>query len=231
MPELSIDLFAEARDTEAAQYRLLAAFQAVQTAFRETRIFPHLSRLVRLHRELTGFLDELDRHEFRGDVRGIDWERGVLTFENETPPLLAADLARWAMPQLTECLYEGRTLYDFVDEHTELRVVGLLPPYREEGFLILETKKGVPMALRYRVSALSGPGHRYRVLHTTPAEAELDPIAPPGSWKESLRAANPDLPAPATLCLDVDLDFPVHETLLPVGKRKLLKWVVENAEC
>jgi hypothetical protein len=235
-PALTLQHFAAASDEEAARYRILAGLQEARHAFARTRVYPHLADLIRLRRALTLFLEGVDqfREARPGRVTGVDWEAGTLLrdAEDEDPPLLAEGLARWALPLLTDVLDEGRTLFEFVDEHAALAAIGLLPPYQQEGYLLVPDGDGAGglLALRYAVSVLADESGRYRSLRTTPVVADLPPLAPPLAWKEALMAAFPDLPAPATFRLDTDVPFPVEETVLPVAKRKLLRLITDRGE-
>ncbi len=150
----------------------------------------------------------------------MDWEAGRLVRRGPEAPL-AVGLARWALPQVEAAITEGRTLYEFVSERAALRAVGLVPPYRDEGFLLVRDDAAV-CVLRYRMSPLAAPDGPYRALRTVPVDAVLDPLAPPTAWKAALAAMAPDLAAPAAFRLDAEVDLPVDATLVPVAKRKLL---------
>lgn len=226
MTPLTLDLFARAADPEAARYRVLAGLQAARRRFARNCVYPTLGRLVALHRGLQAVLDGANRVEARATGRAVDvdWEAGRIVHEPGVEAPLALDLARWAMPRLSGAIEEGQALYDFAAEHAALAPVGLVPTYHAEGFLLLDAEAGL-RALRYEVSALAGADGRYRSLRTASVDVRLDPLAPPRAWKEALAEVAPDLPAPATFCLRADLDLPVEETLLPIGKRKLLAFV------
>lgn len=232
MTTLTIDLFAAASDAEAAQYRILAGLRDAQHAFSRNRVYPHLADLIRVRRGLRALLDGLDEYnELRpGRLSGIDWEAGTLLYdaEEEDPPLLASDLAQWAMPLLTEAIEEGRTLFEFVDGRSGLEAVGLIPSYQAEGYLLVPQDGGGLGTLRYRVSVLADSHGRYRSLRTTPVPVALSPLAPPQAWKQALIDAHPDLPNPATYRLAADVQFPVEETMLPIAKRKLLRLVTDH---
>ncbi|MDX1439226.1 MAG: hypothetical protein R3284_04920, partial [Rubricoccaceae bacterium] len=142
--------------------------------------------------------------------------------DGETP-LLAEELAQWALPQLSTVIEEGRLLFEFVDAHAHLEAIGLLPAYLNEGYLVIPQENGPLLVLQYTVSALTGNDGRYRTLRTRSVDAELAPLMPPSAWKEALADVDPDLPTPAAYHLDVDMFFPMQETLLPIAKRKLLR--------
>lgn len=235
MPALSLDLFVAACDAEAAEYRIRAGLLEAHRAFVHNHVYPHLGDLIGLRRTLAALVDGADRvHEgLPGRVVGVDWEEGAVVHEKaelDGPPLLALELARWALPLVDAVIEEGRTLYEFVDAHAALEAVGLVPAYQREGFLLVPEPAGGWLALRYAIGALTGAGGPYRALWTSPVDVDLDPLAPPAVWKEALVAACPELPTPAAFRVETDVPFPVEETVLPVAKRKLLRLVAAQGE-
>ena len=222
MPPLTLDLFAAAADPEAARYRILGGLQRARDAFRRYHIYPHLGQLVGLQGGLRAVVEGAARVERSGagPAVGVDWEAGRVVHAGPPAPLAVA-LGRWALPRIEEAVEEGRALYEFAAAHADLAAVGLVPAYRDEGFLAARAGDRVHV-LRYHVSALTGADGRYRGLKTAPVDVSLDPLAPPQRWKAQLAEACPDLPTPALFRLDTDVDLPLAETLVPVAKRKLL---------
>ena len=224
MTPLTLALFDHARDAESARYRVLAGLAEAHDAFTRNRVSPHLGGLIRLHAGLRALLNNADAVRPLGPAVGVDWEAGRLVREEAAPAPLAVDLARWALPRIEAALVEGRTLYEFADEHAEIQAVGLLPGYRSEGFLLVADGAHVT-ALRYHVSPITGPDGRYQALRTSRVDVALDPLEPPQAWKSALARAAPDLACPAAFRLRAEVDLPVEETLVPVAKRKLLGMV------
>ena len=233
MSALDLRLFTAATDVEAAQYRILAGLRESRAAFARTRVYPHLGDLVRLRRGLRDLLDGVDalQGSRSGPVREIDWEAGAL--RREAPdldgerPLLAAPLARWALPHLGTVIDEGRALYEFADEHAVLEAVGLVPPYQREGYLLVRDEGGAWRALRYRVAAVATEGdERYHAVSTQPVDVECHPLSPPAACKAALTEAYPDWPAPATFHVATAVPLPLEATVLPVVRRKLLRLLV-----
>lgn len=220
MYALSIDLFDTAADPEAAEYRILSGLRTARAAFRGLRVEPHFRDAVALHRALSALLDRASALEGSGPVTGVDWDEGRLLRDRGRAPL-ALELAGWALPLVGELVAEGRAVYEFAAEHAELSAVGLVPAYRDEGFLLVEDGAGL-RALRYRVSPLAGPSGHYRALRTSALEVDLDPRGTPSGWKARLSEAVPELPMPAAFRLAADVDLPVEATLVPLAKRKLL---------
>lgn len=234
MSALHLNLFAAATDAEAARYRVLAGLKEAHTAFVRSLVYPHLADLIRLRRALRDLLDGVEhyREGRTGRIKGVDWESQEVLFDppDGEAPLLAEDLAHWALPQLTKVIEEGRTLFEFVDEHAALEAVGVVPAYQDEGYLILPDEAGNLFVLRYTMSALTGEDGKYRSLRTRPVAADLPPLAPPRTWKVRLVERYPDLPRPATFRLDADVAFPLEATMLPIAKRKLLRMISDRGE-
>ena len=140
MPALTLDLFAASTDAEASRYRILAGLRTVRGAFAHSEIYPHLADLIALRSDLAAFIDGVEAHRASapGRVIGVDWDRGTLVTDGESaPPILAHELAMWALPEIDALIAEGSTLYEFVDAHAQLSVVGLVPAYRSEGVLVV----------------------------------------------------------------------------------------------
>ena len=220
MSTLSLSLFDDARDAEATRYRVLAGLASARSAFTDCRVAPHLSDLVALHRGLSALVSGADAVARPGAVVDVDWQAGRLVRERVPAPL-AVGLARWALPHVEAAIVEGRTVYEFAAEHAALEAVGVVPSYRDEGFLLIRDDAAVHV-LRYRISPLAEADGRYRALRTTRLDTALDPLASPHVWKATLVKEAPDLAAPAAFCLQAEIDLPVEETLVPVAKRKLL---------
>jgi hypothetical protein len=232
MTELNLSLFTTARDLELAQYQILSGLQQARQAFSRTEVYPHLAQLIRLHqslREVRARLDALDSAQ-RGELKGIDLEAGELVYEppDHASPLLFDALSEWALPHLEEVIDEGRAIYEFVDEHTKIGAVGIVPAYQNEGYLLVpDIRKGSFCTLRYALSIFTSEDTRYRTLRTSLVEKLPLAVlaATPHELKRALAEAYPELPNPAAYLLQTDIQFPLEETILPVAKRKLIQYL------
>ncbi|MEM8556255.1 MAG: hypothetical protein AAGG50_00270 [Bacteroidota bacterium] len=231
---LTLDLFAS-DDAELVQYRLLAGLQRARQAFDQTRVYPHLADLIRLRRALLDLRGQAEalRNAQPGRIQRIDWEKQEVVYERpDLPPVLPMDdLVDWTLPRLTTAIEEGQAIYEFVEQHTAIEAVGVVPTYQDEGYLLVPTTDGY-RAVRYTVSVLVGTDadagcERYRSLRTS--EVPLPAAATePGACKHALAQHHRDLPNPATYCIRADLDVPTEATLMPVAKRKLLHYLASG---
>jgi hypothetical protein len=233
MESLNLELFTGAvDDVERTQYQILAGLQQAQSAFEEQRVYPHLGRLVKLHGALLTVLKRSEnfRTPETGHIAGIDWDEKSISYEwpelEDTEMAVVEDLIRWALPQIRTTIEEGRSVYEHVEDNTELETVGIVPSYVQEGYLMVpEHDEDVIHVLRYELSIIQEEGEKHRALRTvhckTVSEDGLD--VHPSNIKLDLLKERRDLPNPATYFSNTDLNVPYKETLLPVVKRRLIR--------
>ncbi len=235
MDALGLDFFLTAgKDLEAAQYRFLGGLKNVRRAFKHNIIYPHLGRLIGLHDSLVTLIDKVEgmRDSLPGVVRDLDLENYAVIYDKEQLDddqfKLLEDLIRWALPFIQEAIEEGRTIYEFVEENMTLEEVGIIPSYVKEGYLLVpDRSERVLHILRYELSIFSGNEERYQSLKTTHVKSVQHGAveASPSTIKLDLVTEHRELPNPATYHFVTELEFPFNETLLPVAKRKLMRYL------
>lgn len=235
MRGLHLDQFMRAsEDFEGAQYRILSGLQHVRDAFARNVIYPHLGALVSLYESLNAVLKQMDalRSKQMGTPKHLDLEASRIVYEK--PPLgpnelaQVEDLIRWALPLIQEALEEGRTIFEFVEEHLHLEEVGIVPAYMEEGYLILpDGLQNKVHILQFTLSVFTKAQERFRSLRTSYVKSipQGDILRSPQSIKLDLLSEKRELPNPATYCFITDIDFPYEPTILPIAKRKLMQYL------
>jgi hypothetical protein len=225
------------RDVERAQYEVLGRLQQVRQAFSRNIVYPYLADLVKLYGSLQNIIDNLEhvRDQLSGEIMGVDLETPQVLRQQPTLGSGQIDhveeLIRWALPYVQDAIEEGRTIYEFVEDHLSLEEVGIVPSYTEEGYVILPDRKARQLhILRYTLSVFTRADERFRSLQTAYVKSlPRGYVAPsPRSIKLDLVDEQPDLPNPATYFIDTDLDFPYEETVLPVSKRKLMRYLARQ---
>jgi hypothetical protein len=236
MTALTLALFTQAQqDYEAAQYRILARLQQARQALHHNKLYPVMSELV----ELTSVLQtiETNKAQYRNvmpkDLRGVDFEKRTLVFENQPANEEGIEamfsLISWALPQLVELANESMEMFEFVMNQLELHVVGIMPIYKDEGYAIIaDPASSVYHILRYELSLFMAHDEQYRAMKTIEVQTRTQDslLNAPENIKLDLVHRYRDLPNPATYLLDVALDLPFAETILPVAKRKLMRQLV-----
>lgn len=225
-------------DFEQAQYCILGGLQQARQAFARSIIYPHLGELVKLHGTLRGIVEQLEgvRNAMPGRLSGIDAEAQRVVYREQElgheEVACVEDLIRWALPHLRETIDEGRTVYDFVEEHLHIEEVGIVPSYVEEGYLFLPDPQRAQLhILQYSLSVITRSDERFRTLKTTLVRSlpQRGVFPAPQSLKLQLVSENRELPNPATFFLSTEFDFPFEPTMLPIAKRKLMQHLAGQA--
>ncbi len=232
MSKLTLDLFTSgSQDPETKQYLVLQGLKEHYERFSHNRLYPDLAELIHLAEGLEALLQSHEDLQKRlpRSITDLDLEqKKVVTqpSEKEFPELnRMLDFINWALPLVRKAIEEGTTIYNFIDQHIAIEEVGILPVYRQEGYwFVPDLKAELLNLLRYEIALFSSSSERYRTLKTILLESVGEGAVKrsPESVKLSLMEKYHDLPNPATYCCQVDIDFPYHETILPVAKRKLL---------
>ena len=220
-------------DVESAQYRILGGLKQARKDFSNSVIYPALRELIQLRNALKEILEKLD--ELRdaatpGELKEVDLASQKLIYEkSQSAPDqfgVVEDLIRWALPRIEEAIEEGRTIYEFVEEHVHIEEVGIVPSYTAEGYLLVPDRRMYQVhVLQYSLSVFRSAGEQYRGLKTTPVKSvpQRAVHVPPQSIKLNLLSERRELPNPATYSCSTDLDFSFEQTMLPVAKRKLMR--------
>ena len=232
MRQLQLETFiGNFKDYESGQYRIIAGLQRAHEEFSHDRLYPTLAELIQLYQNLTEILRAGD--DFRRDlpkrIIGLDLSSQRVLHETLSMSREEIDaveeLMRWALPKIREAIEEGRTVYNFVEEHVALEEVGLLPSYVDEGYLLVpDSQEGLLHVVRYETSIFSNANQKFRNLKTQTIKSfplrSID--SSPWHVKQHLVSELVDLPNPATYAFTSEFDYPYTETLLPIAKRKLL---------
>lgn len=231
--QLSIDLFTSVRDdVEKRQYIVLGELKSISDEFQFYRVYPHLSRLIELRRilrDITARLSDL-RSKFPKRISKLDWvnrtiEHDVI-FASGTDVSAVEDLITWALPHIEKVIEEGVAIHEFVESELKVEQVGILPNYRDEGYLFVPDNQKKSLNLfRFEVSIFQSADDQYRALKTRFLKyLEQDKIKlSPGSIKLDLIREESELPNPATYAFETDLDFPFNHVIFPVAKRRLIQ--------
>ncbi|WP_242920218.1 hypothetical protein [Pontibacter liquoris] len=224
-------------DFEYKKYLLLAYLQAAKSEFGKQRLYPVFSDLIMHYRNLLQVKahKQLVYESFPQRISRADFEKLELVYEkivqdDETMQQLA-EIIEFAAPLFTSTLEEGKELYEFVERHLELSPVGITPMYRNEGYLFLEAFPGTETQVYvYRITMFENTYERYRGIHT-----ELLQIVRRGltqtheNLKVQLLRERQELPNPATFVAVSKIPVPLEQSLLPIAKRSLVKYVTGMA--
>ena len=118
-----------------------------------------------------------------------------------------------------------------MEEKINITPIGIIPQNIQEGFLFLSTSDTQStMVYHYRLSIFEKHDEKYRSIKTAYIDRWQRSLANTYEHikSELIRHRN-ELPNPAVYSIETILTFPVDETLLPIAKRSLVKYISSQA--
>lgn len=237
MNELPVNYLTEGLiDFEYKKYVLLAYLQHVSRHFDEQKLYPFLSDLIFHYQNLLSFQQakETVADSFPKRIKRIDLDNFRIEYERVMHDhCYLADIEAilaYAIPRLKESVEDGKEIYDFVAQHIEIEPVGILPLNTDEGYLLLNNgNANETNVFGYATSLFESPDEKYRSLKTAYIQSYAKQFSHTfESIKLDLIRQHKQLPNPATFVVSSRLTFPVHETLLPIAKRSLMRFLAGN---
>ncbi len=238
MKQLSETWFAEGRiDFELKKYTLLAYLQEVNRYFNENKLYPQLADIIFHYNNIVAFRENkkyLQEH-FPKKLTGVQLEKLQLLYEQmiDDDELMQEleDIIHYSAGKIRTTIDSGTEIYEFVEENINISPVGIIPLDTNEGYFFLSAGKARQTTVyQYRLSIFEKHDEKYRSIRTAFIDHRSRSIA---STYEHIKAElirhRRNLPNPAVYSIETELAFPVDETLLPVAKRRLVKFITEAA--
>lgn len=225
--------FENITDFEYKKYVLLAYLQDVHKQFNETKLYPALSDLVFHYRNLNSFRKQYESlfASFPDQISEIDLKNFKVSFSkvisNDELMKHLEEVVNYSIPEIRKHLDEGKEIYDFIEKEMQLNPVGILPIYRNEGYvLVSEGDTREIKVYEYEVKLFSHMEDQYRAVHTQYLTAyRKNYINTAENIKIDMVRTRKKLPNPATFYLETKYEFPLEETIIPLAKRLLMKHI------
>ncbi len=234
MKSLSETWFAEGRiDFELKKYTLLAYLQEVNKYFNENKLYPQLADVIFHYHNIIAFRENkkyLQEH-FPKKLTGIQLEKLQLLYELliEDDELMQEleDIIHYSAGKIKSTIHNGTEIYEFVEEKISINPVGIIPLDTQEGYFFLSPgESSRTHVYHYRLSFFEKHDEKYRSIKTAFIDHRSRSISSTYEHiKSELIRYRRDLPNPAVYSIETELEFPVDETLLPVAKRSLVKFI------
>ncbi|WP_205512751.1 hypothetical protein [Longitalea arenae] len=238
MKTLSETWFAEGYiDFELKKYTLLAYLQQVTKYFNESKLYPQLSDVIFHYNNLQALKENKKflQEQFPKKLTGIQIEKLQLLYEQiiEDDELMQEleDIINYSADKLKTTIGNGTEIYEFVEDKLNIFPVGLVPLDTNEGYFFLsEGSHRITMVYQYRLSFFEKHDEKYRAIRTEYVnEWERNIVNTYENIKAELLRNKRELPNPAVYSIETELTFPVSETLLPVAKRSLVRYISKAA--
>ena len=234
MEQLSQTWFAEGYiDFELKKYTLLAYLQQINRYFNENKLYPQLSDLIFHYNNIVAFRENkkyLQEH-FPKKLTGIEIEKLQVLYEQ----MIADDdlmqeleeIINYSAGEMKTTISNGTEIYEFVEEKLTIAPIGIIPIDIQEGYFFLSAGNSKSTHVyRYRLSFFEKHDEKFRSMKTNYVERmQRSIVYTYENLKTELIRNRTDIPNPAVYSIETDLSFPIEETLLPVAKRCLVKYI------
>ena len=238
MKSLSETWFAEGYiDFELKKYTLLAYLKEVNKYFNESKLYPQLSDIIFHFNNLVAFRENkkfLQEH-FPKKLTGIQLEKLQLLYEQmiEDDELMQEleDIINYSAGEMKGTINNGVEIYEMVEDKIIINPIGIIPLDTKEGYFFLNTtSQKQTLVYHYRLSFFEKHDEKYRSMKTAYVNSWYKNfINTFESIKSELIKYRSQLPNPAVYAIHIELGFPVEETILPVAKRSLVKYISTKA--
>lgn len=234
MEQLSINWFAEGRiDFEIKKYTLLSYLKHINHQFNTNKLYPELADLVFHYNNLISFMKNSDSiyKQFPERMTSASIEEIKIIYQkivdNDSLMMEINEIINYAISEMDDSLQEGKEIYDFVEKNLVLFPVGVIPLYPYSGYLFIVDGNGADTKVfEYNVTIFENNEEKYRGINTTFVDTyKRDFINTFEHIKLDLIKRKSNLPNPAVYGVETSLTFPFHQTLLPVAKRSLVKYL------
>jgi hypothetical protein len=238
MKQLSETWFVEGYiDFELKKYTLLAYLQQINKYFNENKLYPQLADLIFHYNNLIAFRENkkhLQEH-FPKKLTGVQIEKLQTLYEQmiQDDQLMQEleEIINYSTDEMKTTISNGAEIYEFVEEKMMISPIGLIPLDVKEGYFFLSAGNTKDTRVyHYRLSFFEKHDEKYRSIKTSYIDIWQRSMAQTYEnikyelIKNNLRIANP-----AVYSIETDLSFPIEETLLPIAKRRLVKYITVAA--
>lgn len=234
MKQLSETWFVEGYiDFELKKYTLLAYLQQINTFFNENKLYPQLSDLIFHHNNLVAFRENkkyLQEH-FPKKLTGVQIEKLQTLYEQ----MIADDelmqeleeIINYSAGEMKTTISSGTEIYEFVEEKLNISPIGLIPLDIQEGYFFLSAGNTKDTRVyHYRLSIFEKHDEKYRAIKTSYIDLwQRSIVYTYESIKHDVIKKHAALANPAVYSIETELSFPIEETLLPIAKRSLVKYI------
>lgn len=216
-------------DFEYKKYVLMGYFQHVSDQFTRNRLHPclpelksHLDACVSIQSNKSRVRTNLPRNVTGVDVR--TWQLQYEEMHQDDPYMSDLNyILDFAIPRFSRSIAEGSERFSEVEENVKVSPVGIVPLRLQEGYLLfLHTFQPLVSIFQYQLALYNALKERY--LKTQFVETVRIGVGNTVSQiKVDLTKRNRALPNPATYIVESSYEYPLHETLLPVAERLMLR--------
>lgn len=235
MKKLTVNWFIEGNiDFESKKYQLLAYLKHINACFHKNKLYPDLNDLIFHYNNLTSFKRDKAalRKTFPEKLNGADLQNLRLLYakivEDDAMMEQIEQIISYSLQKMNPAIQEGKELYEFIDSRLAVEPIGIVPLYPYHGYMLLRNgSERNTRVYEYQVTIFEAKDEKYRGVNTSFVTSYERSIlfGAPEAIRADLIRSNRDIPNPAVYHIESDIDFPLEQTLLPLAKRKLVRFI------
>jgi len=217
-------------DFELQQYRLLAYLNEVKQQFNETKLYPQLADIVNHYNNLLAFrnnkrfLQDQFPHKLAVNTQKLELVYEQILDDDELMQELE-HITSFALEEMKGTISEGTEIYDFVEKQLLIEPVGIIPLYKNEGYVFIRYGSFREVRIyNYNITLFEHQDARYKGIRMEYIDSREKTLANTYEQiKIDIIRNIRTLPNPAVFKVEFPLALPFLETLLPVAKRVLAR--------
>jgi hypothetical protein len=233
MKSLSETWFADGYiDFELKKYTLLAYLQEVNKYFGEQKLYPQLADVIFHYNNLVAFRENKKflQEQFPKKLTGIQIQKLQVLYEQmmEDDDLMQEleEIIYYAAGEMRSTITNGTELYEMIEDKLKISPIGIIPLEQNEGYFFLSNTVSLTRVYQYRLSIYEKHDEKYRSIRTEFIDTWYRSIANTFEHIKSELVRNRiQLPNPAVYAIETEISLPVEETLLPIAKRSLVRYI------
>ncbi|MHB8206036.1 hypothetical protein [Mucilaginibacter sp.] len=235
MNSLGLNWFIEGSiDFEHKKYVLLSYLQEINRHFDKSKLYPNFTDLVFHYNNLLAFKHNkaILQQAFPQRLTQADIEAVKLTYkkivEDDSSMQEIERIITYALKKMDPAIQIGKEIYDFVESRLNIDPVGLVPLMPYSGYFSLRNGSDkTNWIYEYQLSIFENKDDKYRGINVQFVDTYEQSFSnTPEAIKINLINQRRHLPNPAVFYVQSDISFPLEQTLLPVAKRSLVKYIM-----
>jgi len=238
MKSLSQTWFADGYiDFELKKYTLLAYLQEINKCFNQNKLYPQLADLIFHYNNLVAFRENKKylQEQFPRRLNGIQLEKLQVLYESmiEDDSMMheLEEIINYSAHKMKAAITSGTEIYEFVEDKLNIEPIGIVPLDHKEGYFFLcDGSFGNTHVYQYRIGIFEKHDEKYRSMITDfVATWQRSIVNSHHNIKAELIRNRSFMPNPAVYAVETTLSLPLEETLLPIAKRSLVRYIAMNA--
>jgi len=234
MKSLGVNWFIEGSiDFEYKKYVLLDYLQEINSHFDRSQLYPNLTDLIFHYNNLLDFKRNKTvlQQAFPQRLTQADIDAIKLTYQkmvNDDGTMREIEsIISYALYKMDPAIQTGKEIYDFVESRLSIDPIGLVPLMPYNGYFSLRNgNERTTWVYEYQLTIFENKEDKFRGINVQFVDTYAQSITmTPEAMKLDLISKHKHLPNPALYYVTSDISFPLEQTLLPVAKRTLVKYI------